>query len=146
MPNILSDKRSLAECRPRRVDRQLPVQYWDDVAAALPSLPPPPEEPTKPLPSSPLVPASAPSIAPLARSLRNIFGLSRQYCAPKFPSHDPEDHIDLQSLLEDDVVATTDLSQPNPTANPFFPYPNRNSFLLGDWYWNNSVLKTYENF
>lgn len=83
--------------------------------------------------------------APLAQSLRNIFGISRQYSTPNFPSHDPEDHIELQSLLEVDSVRT-DPSEQDELKNPFFPFPNENSFLLGNWYWNHGIQKTNESF
>jgi hypothetical protein len=29
---------------------------------------------------------------------------------------------------------------------PFYPYPNRNSFLIGEWYWNGSIQKSQESF
>lgn len=121
------------------------MRYRDDVPESLPlRLPPPPEQPSEPSPISTLIPGPELPVAPLARSQRNKFGLSRLYSTPKFPSHDPEDHVDLQSLLED--IAAIDISQPNQIENPFFPYPNRNSFLLGDWYWNHGVQKTNESF
>ena len=28
----------------------------------------------------------------------------------------------------------------------FYPYPNHNSFLLGDWYWNQGGQKTQRSF
>jgi hypothetical protein len=31
-------------------------------------------------------------------------------------------------------------------GSQFHPYPNKNSFLLGDWYWNNGVQKSKESF
>jgi hypothetical protein len=31
-------------------------------------------------------------------------------------------------------------------TNPFAPYPNENSFLLGDWYWNHGIQKSEESF
>jgi hypothetical protein len=33
-----------------------------------------------------------------------------------------------------------------PNDKAFHPYPNRNSFLLGDWYWNHGLQKSQENF
>ncbi|KIK37340.1 hypothetical protein CY34DRAFT_15768 [Suillus luteus UH-Slu-Lm8-n1] len=31
-------------------------------------------------------------------------------------------------------------------ANPFYPYPNQSSFLLGEWYWNGSLQKSQKSF
>ena len=33
-----------------------------------------------------------------------------------------------------------------PLTGAFSPYPNRNAFLLGDWYWNSGVQKSQANF
>jgi hypothetical protein len=32
------------------------------------------------------------------------------------------------------------------SSNTYSPYPNRNAFLLGDWYWNTGVQKSQDNF
>lgn len=93
---------------------------------------PPPEQPekeqasesTEPSPVSTLVPSpSGPSklpIALLARSEQNIVSPDYLYSMPNFPSHDPEDHVNLQSLLEDSIAAIN-LSRPGQIENPFFP-------------------------
>jgi hypothetical protein len=31
-------------------------------------------------------------------------------------------------------------------ANPFYPYPNKSSFLLGEWYWNGGLQKSQKSF
>lgn len=31
-------------------------------------------------------------------------------------------------------------------AEPYYPYPNRNSLLLGEWYWNNGHQKSQQDF
>ena len=31
-------------------------------------------------------------------------------------------------------------------ASHFYPYPNKSSFLLGDWYWNGGIQKSKESF
>jgi hypothetical protein len=36
--------------------------------------------------------------------------------------------------------------QPQSTENDFHPYPNKNSFLLGNWYWNGGIQKLQESF
>ncbi|OBZ70227.1 hypothetical protein A0H81_10051 [Grifola frondosa] len=35
---------------------------------------------------------------------------------------------------------------PPASSNVFHPYPNRSSFLLGEWYWNGSVQKSQDDF
>ena len=62
------------------------------------------------------------------------------------PSHDPEEHVHLQDLVDSPVIAATEHLHANPTKNPFYPYPNKNSFLLGDWYWNHGVQKSLKSF
>jgi hypothetical protein len=59
------------------------------------------------------------------------------------PSHDPEEFVDLQALSEGAAAADSTSSQPD---NAFYPYPNENSYLLGDWYWNNGHQKSRESF
>jgi hypothetical protein len=68
----------------------------------------------------------------------NKFGLSRQYYAANLPSHDPEEHNQLSDIP----------SQYPPTSSPqiFHPYPNYNSFRLGEWYWNGGVQKSQSSF
>src|SRR6202008_3006705 len=38
------------------------------------------------------------------RTPQNIFGLLRQYHSDKLPSHDPEEHIELQDLTDTPVI------------------------------------------
>jgi len=72
-----------------------------------------------------------------------MFGLSRKYYSNKWPSHDPEQFVDLQTLSEGLDAATTALSH---TDNKFHPYPNENSYLLGEWYWNEGKQKSHRSF
>jgi hypothetical protein len=46
------------------------------------------------------------------------------------------------SLTELSNVPTQDST----TETPLYPYPNRNSFLLGDWYWNGGAQKSQASF
>jgi len=71
---------------------------------------------------------------------RNIFGLSRRVRSEVIPSPDPEDHVSAQDLS---TIPTHD--HPDSTRL-FYPYPNRNAFLLGDWYWNDGVQKSQASF
>ena len=78
---------------------------------------------------------------------RNMFGLRRKYYGMGHPLHDPEDHITLQGLYETGTDTAPLVHQPHtPSDEPFYPYPNRNSFSLGDWYWNQGVQKSQEGF
>ena len=97
------------------------------------------------------------------RTPRNVFGLFRQYNSVELPLHDPEEQIEWQDLC-DQSVNHSDLSarstsphdpptdaghtaaEPQDDRNPFHPYPNENSFLLGDWYWNHGIQKSRDSF
>jgi hypothetical protein len=72
---------------------------------------------------------------------KNIFGLFRRYHSEKQPSHDPEEHIDLQDLSDGPPL-------PPPSRDDilFYPYPNESSFRLGEWYWGGGVQKSGEGF
>jgi Plavaka transposase len=58
------------------------------------------------------------------------------------PSHDPEEHIDLEDLSDNPPLVPS----PSQDDTPFYPYPNESSFRLGEWYWNNGVQKSLESF
>jgi hypothetical protein len=83
-----------------------------------------------------------------------VFGLIRQYYSNELPTHDPEEHVSLQDLSDDppaaaDVVPLRfgDVSGiPSHPENPFYPFLNKSSFLLGDWYWNQGLQKTRKGF
>ena len=117
----------------------------------LPLLPPPdiqepldiPGMPYNEMPPPPLPGRS--HIRKIFKTPRNIFGLFRKYLSDKLPSHDPEEHVMLQDLSDHDVTQPgADL--PPRKRNAFHPYPNKNSFLLGDWYWNRGSQKSKEGF
>jgi hypothetical protein len=84
------------------------------------------------------------------RTPKNTFGLIRQFFAERLPSHDPDDLLSLGDLCNDPTaVAANDsaTAQSPATVTPnFFPYPNRSSFLLGDWYWNGRTQKSQDDF
>jgi len=157
---------SLAERRPCRLNCQLPKQFKDIVPQPLPLLPPASDGPTvswstSPIPSlspSDLTPSSPNPVSSPRRlgsricqifwTPQNIFGLIRQYCSDRLPSHDPEEHVDLQDLSDNPIAADEALptSQSQQGPSTFYPYPNQSSFLLGDWYWNHGVQKSRESF
>lgn len=83
------------------------------------------------------------SLRQILKSPRNIFGLFRQYHATDFPAHDPERVAEKPALsTQDDSNALPESS----SAPSFYPYPNRSSFLLGEWYWNDGVRKSQSSF
>jgi hypothetical protein len=154
--------------RPTKRQRRLPKQFrvfsldmhdrrLRDFLPQPPLPLPPPSVNTEGSSSIPSVaPATAPEVADLIRipspsqqhtsngvpgclrrvlqTARNSFGLLRRYFAQKFPSHDPESGVDISDL--------SDIVKVNPqtlgTSSTFGPYPNKSSFLLGDWYWNSA--------
>lgn len=75
----------------------------------------------------------------------NVFGLFRQYLSGVAPTHDPEQLLDLTDLSEAEFELPAGLEACTTIQAPFHPYPNKNSFLLGEWYWN-GTQKSQENF
>ncbi|KAH7917491.1 hypothetical protein BV22DRAFT_1052389, partial [Leucogyrophana mollusca] len=109
--SVFSAEESLAERRPRRLNRRLPARFRDD----LPQPPPPPmveaaQHPAELLARDSSAPhttdlsSSPPRIPVLARPLRffhtrpNLFGLSRRYYSDRLPTHDPEETVTLKDL------------------------------------------------
>ena len=131
---------SLAQRRTRRVNTQLPKRFRDN-------LPQPP--PLLALVSSIVasvdasLPQSPPStlhlrsrILKFFRTPKNLFGLSRQYFSDKLPTHDPDQLVSLNDLCHDTDSQSTQPDLSYQSIGTFFPYPNQNSFRLGDWFWN----------
>lgn len=107
------------------------------------------------LPTQPAQPVSSP-IRQIFRTPRNIFGLFRQYHSDKLPLHDPEEHVELLDLCDaaeehsdhTDVLVTAEPMNESQSQSKgsFYPYSNKSSFLLGDWYWNGGVQKSRQSF
>jgi hypothetical protein len=58
------------------------------------------------------------------------------------PTNDPEEEISFSELSN-----IPDPPSPSTSASRgFYPYPNRNAFLLGDWFWNGGVQKSQSSF
>ncbi|KIM77688.1 hypothetical protein PILCRDRAFT_90994 [Piloderma croceum F 1598] len=138
---------SLAERRPRRLIT-FPMRFRDVLPQPLPPLLDTQSDQPRPLISPPTSTTAASSsitsrILKLFRTPQNAFGLFRQYYLEKPPSHDPEEHIELQDLSDSPPDTSSD---PPPNENMFYPYPNKNSFLLGDWHWNYGIQKSRESF
>lgn len=91
------------------------------------------------------------SSQPLTRRIintsKNIFGLFRQYTT-RIPNHDPEELVDLESLTETATrTDTTDDGQDIPASNSsFYPFPNKSSFQLSEWYWSDGAQKSQSSF
>ncbi|KAF8835994.1 hypothetical protein BDN67DRAFT_911979, partial [Paxillus ammoniavirescens] len=114
-----------------------------------------PSEAHSPLRSSPSAPGDRPAMSPSQsgrgmspsvqcqriKTQQNKFGVFRIYDMETLPSHDPED---LSSILPP-VLQNGTSPIPNDN-NPFHPYPNENSLLLGNWYWNHGSQKSRETF
>lgn len=142
---------SLADRRARRPNVLMPKRYRDLLPQAAPSLPPPAFQPPPPQPqlnsatetditaNPDTDPLSPPRVSRIIRTPRNIFGLVRQYFAAKLPSVDPEEHITLADL------STVQPNQTEPRSK-WWPFPNKNSFLLGNWHWNGGLQKSQSEF
>jgi hypothetical protein len=72
---------------------------------------------------------------------RNSFGLFRHYFSQRFGFHDPESVASISSLSN---IIPSDT--PAPASSSHGPYPNKNLFPLGDWYWNHGVQKSQSSF
>jgi len=134
----------VAEQRTRRLNCRL-LKHYQQIApkppAPLPPLSSQPERPETGLAVSCSL-AQQSSVQGLLvrrifKSLNNAFGLYRQYYAICFPDHDPVENITPNNLTD-----TTPTLSFNPPAHKYYPYPNQSSFLLGEWYWNDSEKKS----
>ncbi|KAG2737177.1 hypothetical protein P692DRAFT_20883890, partial [Suillus brevipes Sb2] len=144
---------SLAQRRTRRQNRQLPLRFRDVLPQAPPTVPmevrnQPPESIGSVITSDerPALP-----LRTIFRTRPNIFGLVRQYCSSVPPSHDPEEYVALAdlSLIPGSHSPTEEpcaLAAPSSDSQRYHPYPNRSSFQLGDWYWNQGVQKSQGDF
>ena len=74
----------------------------------------------------------------LFKSQSNSFGLFRVYDIRTLPCHDPV----LNELTSEHMK----VDKPARGDNPFHPYPNESSMLLGEWYWNQSSLQSKNSF
>jgi hypothetical protein len=77
----------------------------------------------------------------ILKSTRNAFALFRQYHATQFPEHDPDQNLTLEDSIDTNLGTSTE-----PPVDSYHPYPNRSSFLLGEWYWNDGTKKSQSSF
>ena len=138
-----------------RKDVPQPARYRDVLPCPAPFLPP--QELRRLMENTlPLVGASkgviqAPQLQPrrVMRSPSNSFGLVREYAGSEFPQHDPEEYLQFEDLCTRISKSSSPLSLVSlrtESSQNFFPYPNRSSFRLGDWYWNDGTQKTQAGF
>jgi hypothetical protein len=85
------------------------------------------------------------------RTPPNIFGLVRQYFSSEVPSHNPEEYITLTDLSFIPVGNPQVIEKSYPLAtstsdSQYHPYPNLSSFELGEWYWNQGLQKSQEDY
>ena len=146
----------LAQRRPRRLNRRLPLRFRDQLPENPFPLPPPGIEPPEVLiqeaSGSHISRLSPPVLAQCSvfKTQRNKFGLFRVFRSEALPSHDPDEQpASTQSFLP--RLTSTNYADPTPPVistsdNPFHPYPNYTSLQLGDWYWNHGPQKSQEDF
>ncbi|KAG2056121.1 hypothetical protein BDR06DRAFT_981565 [Suillus hirtellus] len=80
-------------------------------------------------------------------TLPNTFGLSRRYYGNQLPTHDPEEVTTLENLTLTPLDQVSwDQNTGGGDKNLFYPYPNKSSFLLGDWFWNGGLQKSHKSF
>ncbi|KAF9230744.1 hypothetical protein BU15DRAFT_83245 [Melanogaster broomeanus] len=156
LPGGASDTLSLAQRRPRRLNRRLPLRFRDMLPEGALPLPPPgmelSESPPQgssdsyiPCPPSP----SLSAMRPIFKTQQNKFGLFRVFKGEGLPSHDPDEHpTGPLSQLTSAANSAHPIPPMNTTSssNPFHPYPNESSLRLGDWYWNHGSQKSQESF
>lgn len=146
----ITDTRPLAQRKPHR-QRVAPQRYQDNPPEPPRAFPPTQkfhnQERSATLRSTVNTHPSTLSLGARVRSVFqtpwNIFGLSRKYIAHEAPNHDPEDHNDLTDLND---CIDPEYLEPSVEPQSFYPYPNKNSFLLGSWYWCDGAQKSQESF
>ena len=150
----------MAQQRPCHLHRRLPACYRDLIPEPPRPLPPSTvaqENPgeIEPLNLSCLLNASPPPhpvpllpSCPKIKTQLNTFGLFQLYDKDSLPLHDP----DIDNLLDGALSApcksnSIKLNKGIMGANnPYYPYPNETSLLLGDWYWNQGHQKSQVSF
>jgi hypothetical protein len=139
---------SLAQHRPRHLNRQLPMRFRDVLPQPPPTVPPEVrgflQEPVGRVSTveRPVLPVHTVKFC----TCPNVFGLVRQYFSSTPPSHNPEEYIMIADLSIMPTTIQVDQLPYEPPASSsdsqYHPYPNRSSFQLGDWYWNQGVQKS----
>ena len=142
----------IAQRRTRRITR-LPLRFHDDMPQPLTALPlhpasslnsnaPPSNVFESPaLTPEPPLPMAMPSPGQRSRrldSMPNAFQVFRRYYAVDFPSHDPDEGLPLAYF--------SDIARQTSNKTSYSPYPNKSSFLLGEWFWHKGIQKSIKDF
>ena len=102
----------------------------------------------RPNASLPLPATHVPSRSQVKTQLNN-FSLFWLYDEGSLPINDPDTEESLDTTgfssmpWENFTNGSKDTTWP---SNPFYPYPNETSLLLGDWYWNYGHQKSQNSF
>lgn len=149
------DDEPLAKRRNRRLNRQLPVRYRDVLPE--PPIPLPPRGDASDSVASAVTPGSVSTLLPsirtqircardsvvqMVKTNLNKFGLYRIYSVPPTSTHDPHNPSTVQRPPANPASPLSSLD----AADPYHPYPNKTSFQLGQWYWNQGAQKSKESF
>ncbi|KAF8057993.1 hypothetical protein FPV67DRAFT_1429294 [Lyophyllum atratum] len=152
---------TLAQRRPRRTNRQPPKRYRD----MLPQPPPPLgkwyQRLPVPMPQMPPLVPQPPNNSPAHATVvlrhfstpSNLYNIYRRFYGPNPPENDPDANLTLNNLIDppselSELPLTHEPTQcPTPDdTSAFFPYPNKSSFTLGEWYWNKGSQKSQGDF
>lgn len=90
-------------------------------------------------------PPTNPGNLNMRESPRNGFGLFRRYLSSSSPDPDPDSDLTTDDLCDVPI----DGEAPNVYDSghqSYGPYPNRSSFLLGEWNWDGQVQKSKSSF
>lgn len=121
--------------RRRKRNIPLPAEFEDSLPKNLQALPP-------------FNPHLPPSNLGIVESPRNSYGLYRRYFSNSFPSHDPDSDLSIEDCCDVPLDVTSEDLQdiPKDKHQNYGPYPNRSSFVLGEWNWNDQVQKSKASF
>ncbi|KAG6830763.1 hypothetical protein H0H92_014844 [Tricholoma furcatifolium] len=139
--------------RPTKRQRRLPARYQDHVLNQpnLRDVLPEPLTPVQSLPTGEapdlILQGQADKVVVDTEPVRhasidthpNAFQVFRHY--EKLPDHDPESYVGPASLSD-----VRNFVLPQQSTSLYAPYPNRNAFKLGAWYWNDGIQKSSKSF
>ncbi|KAG2349309.1 hypothetical protein BDR05DRAFT_972390 [Suillus weaverae] len=127
-------------------------QFQDILPEPLPSIPINKVDQSSDSSSRSSIPTPYSELLPPFCTPRNIFGLVCQFFSSDPPTHDPEEVVTLEDIS---AIPGSRREQPlskmetTPQApSLYYPYPNRSSLELGNWYWNggfNDLLSIVTN-
>lgn len=144
----------LAQRRARRLEKRRPKRYQDILPQPMASLPPvhllsensvtcssDSESPALQVLLSPSM--SKPTVQ-ILDSPHNNFCVFRRYEAVDFPLHDPDEDFTLAHFSDVSMASTSNLNN-SKLVDLYAPYPNKSSYLLGEWYWKKGQ-KSHQDF